>query len=155
MVTRTAPGSVSRARIVAEALTWIGTPYADLQGLKGPGGGVDCVYLLLGVAQAVGALPATYPRPVYSSQAHLHTDREHYREALEAVGCQEIPWDARQPGDIVLFRFGRVASHAAILVTPSEIVHAHSRRGVLRHPVPGSWWARLVAVYTFPRVDES
>ena len=149
------PPVVTRAAIVAEALSWVGTPYADVQGLKGPRGGVDCGYLLLKVGQAVGIFPEAYPRPVYSPQAHLHTDREHYREALEAVGCQEIPWDARQPGDIVLFRFGHVASHAAILVTATEIVHAHSRRGVLRQPVPGSWWARLVAVYTFPRVDES
>lgn len=143
---------VTREAIVAEALTWVGTPYQDLQALKGPQGGVDCVYLLLGVAQAVGALPATYPRPVYSPQWHLHQAREVYLEALEAVGCRPVAWTERQPGDMVLFRFGHTASHAAILVTPTEIVHAHSRRGVLRQPVPGSWWARLVAVYTFPGV---
>ena len=144
---------VPRAAIVAEALSWVGTPYADLQGLKGPQGGVDCVYLLLGVAQAVGALPATYPRPVYSPQWHLHHDRERYREELEALGGRAKAWTDRHPGDILLFRFGRVASHAAILVTPTEIVHAHSRRGVLRQPIPSAWWARLVAVYTFPGVE--
>lgn len=145
---------ITRAAIIAEALTWVGTPYHDLQGLKGPRGGVDCVYLLLGVAQAVGSLPATFPRPIYSPQWHLHQDGERYRETLEAVGCRATTWDARQPGDIVLFRFGRVASHAAILVTPDDIVHAQSRRGVRRQPVPGSWWARLQAVYTFPGVGD-
>lgn len=143
---------IDRQAIVDETLRWVGTPYQHVQGLKGPHGGVDCVYLLYGVAQAVGALPQTAARPVYSAQAHLHQTQEHYRTALEAVGCQPVAWSDRQPGDILLVRFGQVASHAAILVGPDEIVHAHARHGVVRQRIPGSWWARLVAIYRFPGV---
>jgi NlpC/P60 family putative phage cell wall peptidase len=146
---------VTRAAIVAEALSWVGTPYKHLQNLKGPQGGVDCAYLLYSVALAVGCLDPRIPRPVYSPQWHLHQHEERYRHALERAGCQVAAWDDRHPGDILLVRFGHVANHAAVLITREDIVHADHRRGVLHQPIPPAWGPRIMAVYRFPGVEET
>lgn len=142
-----------RAAIVAEARTWVGTPYAHIQCLKGPGGGVDCAYLLLGVALAVGCLAPTFPRPVYSPAWHLHQRQERYREALEGAGFRPSAWAARAPGDVVLFRFGLAASHAGILLPEDTLIHARVGQRVLLQPIPSPWRARIVAVYLFPGVE--
>jgi NlpC/P60 family putative phage cell wall peptidase len=139
-----------RAAICAEALTWLGTPYHDLQALKGVG--ADCARFPLAVAQAVGLIPTSYAPPVYSPSWHLHQQGELYYRYLEEAGCQEVPWEARQPGDVVLFRFGHTASHAAILLEDGDIVHALSGKGVIRHGLVGTWLALHDRVYAFPGV---
>lgn len=140
-----------REAICAEALTWIGTPYHDLQGLKGVG--TDCARFPLAVAMAVGLLPPTYRPPVYSPSWHLHQREELYYRYLEEAGCQAVAWAARQPGDLVLFRIGLTASHAAILLPGEEIVHAVVDAGVVRLPLTGAWLARHDRVYRLPGVD--
>lgn len=141
-----------RETICAEALTWLGTPYHDLQALKGPGGGVDCARFPLAVAQAVGLIPASYVPPVYSPSWHLHQRDELYYRYLEAAGCQETTWEARQPGDVLLFRVGLTASHAAILLAGGEMIHALNGRGVMRHDLVGSWLALHDRVYRMPGI---
>lgn len=140
-----------RARICAEALTWVGTPYHDLAAVKGAG--ADCARFPLAVAQAVGLLPMTYTPPVYSPTWHLHQTDELYYRYLEAAGCREVPWEQRQPGDLVLFRFGLTASHAAILLPDNQVIHAVAARGVLQHGLTGSWLALHDRVYVLPGVD--
>jgi cell wall-associated NlpC family hydrolase len=142
-----------REAICAEALTWLGTPYHDLQALKGMGGGVDCARFPLAVAQAVGLLPASYVPPTYSPSWHLHQTDELYYRYLEAAGCLEVPWEARQPGDVLLFRFGHTASHAAILLDGGDMVHALNGKGVVRHGLVGTWLALHDRVYGMPGVN--
>lgn len=141
-----------REWICAEALTWEYTPYHDLQALKGPHGGCDCARFPLAVAKTVGLIPATYKPPVYSPQWHLHQKDELYYRYLEEVGCREVPWEARQPADILLFRFGLTASHAAILLPDDEIIHAVLDKGVIRHGLVGTWLALHDRVYVLPGV---
>lgn len=139
-----------RETICAEALTWIGTPYHDLQALKGVG--ADCARFPLAVAQAVGLLPASYVAPTYSPSWHLHQQGELYYHYLEAAGCHEVSWGDRQTGDVVLFRLGLCASHAAILLPDGDIVHALSGKGVMRHGLVGTWLALHDRVYVMPGV---
>lgn len=125
-----------RAAIVAEARTWLGTPYHHLADLKGVG--ADCAMLLVRVYQAVGVVPVFDPRP-YAPEWFLHRDEERYLAGMEKYS-HRIEHGAAQPGDLLVYRFGRTASHGAIVVSDDLILHAyrphrcvelHERRALL------------------------
>jgi cell wall-associated NlpC family hydrolase len=114
----------ARQAIVKEALTWLRTPYHDNARIKGVG--VDCLFPAVVYSQLV-LLPAI-TIPFYSPQWHLHTHEELYRDAVERY-CRAVE-GTPQPGDFVLFHFGNVWSHGAIVIDWPTIIHAKSDVGV-------------------------
>lgn len=114
-----------REQIVAEAQTWLGTPYHHQGCLKNVG--VDCGMILVAVFHAVGLIPQIDPRP-YPHDWHLHRDDERYLGWLAQFGRE-----VGQPelGDVVVWRFGRTFSHGAIYVGQNQIIHAYIGRGVV------------------------
>lgn len=114
-----------RAAIVREAHSWLLTPYQNCGDIKGPGGCVDCAMLLVRIFVTVGAVPEFDPRP-YSSNWHLHQDEKRYLMGLEQYAHRV---DEGKPGDIAMYRFGRHASHGAIIVSDDAIIHAHKQVG--------------------------
>lgn len=119
-----------RAAIVAEALTWEGTPYHHEGRVKGREGGVDCGMLIYEVYRACGLIPETEIAP-YSEQFHLHRDREDYLGYLERFGA-EVNGDQARPGDAVIYKMGRCHSHAAIIIAWPKIIHATAKSGLVR-----------------------
>ena len=118
-----------RAVVVAEARSWIGTPYHNCADIKGAG--VDCGMLLVRVFVDIGLLPHFDPRP-YPLDWHLHRDAERYLGFVFDFGFGEIK--EPQPGDIMVLRYGRCYSHGGIIsrARPLSIVHAfHPARRVL------------------------
>lgn len=117
----------TRAAIVAEAMSWLGTPYHHHADIKGAG--VDCAMLLVRVYQACGLTPLDFdPRP-YSQQWHLHRSEELYLEWLQVAGA--VQTHAPQAGDVAIWRFGRTYSHAAILIDSTQVVHALQESGAV------------------------
>lgn len=114
--------AADRTAIVAEAKTWMGTPYAHRQRLKGAG--VDCAGLPLCVYAEVGIIPPTDVGE-YSAQWHLHRGREMYLEWVERF-AREIPLADAKPGDFLVFRFGRTFSHGAIVLEGARVIHAYA-----------------------------
>lgn len=118
--------SAIRDAIVAEALSWERTPYHHQARVKGVG--VDCGMLLAEVYEAVGLTdhiePGNYPH-----DWHHHQHREIYREWLEQYA---EPVETPLPGDVVLYRFGRTGSHAAIVLDWPDVIHSYIRLGVCR-----------------------
>lgn len=109
-----------RTAVCNEARTWIGTRYHHGANIKGAG--VDCAMLLCEVYRTVGIVPLSYdPRP-YPQHWFLHRGEERFMGRLFEHAEKT---DAPIPGDIVLFRFGRTASHGAILIEDECIVHAY------------------------------
>ena len=118
-----------RTRIVAEALSWLGTPYAHRQRLKGVG--ADCAQLPLAVYLACGLIDVANVG-AYATQWHLHRGEELYVSHVEALGGREIARPAAQGGDLALWRYGRTFSHGAILIGPGgRVVHAVRGLGVV------------------------
>jgi cell wall-associated NlpC family hydrolase len=139
--------AAQRATIVREARSWIGTRYENCADVKGRSGGVDCGMLLVRVFVDCGLCPPFDPRP-YPPDWHLHRSEEKYlgfvfdraREVfLTAPHPNPLPQAGEgvarsavgegssvQPGDVVVFRFGRCYSHGGIVVEtdPLAIVHA-------------------------------
>ena len=139
----------TRADICAAALTWQWTPYHHGAYLKEVG--CDCIGLLIGVAREVGILPESWRPCVYSPQWHVHRNEELLRETLHTLGAPCLPLAERLPGHILLFKFGKVCSHAAILLPEHRIIHAvRSVRRVVVTTLTGDWLLRLQAVYAFP-----
>lgn len=121
------PASISaqRAAVVAEARTWLRTPYHHAGTIKGAG--VDCAMLPLAVYRATGLLPE-FSFDDYPPDWHLHRDAERY---LEIVTCFAREVQAPiGPGDFVLFRWGRCFAHGAIIVDWPQIIHAVLHVGV-------------------------
>lgn len=123
-MTITFAGESIRARIVAEARSWAGTPYHHCARVKGVG--VDCAQLLIGVLSAVGAIPAI--NPAYPPDWHLHRGEELFLGWLQHFG-DPIAEAALLPGDVIVWRYGRCYSHGSIYVGNGEIMHSYIRVG--------------------------
>jgi cell wall-associated NlpC family hydrolase len=114
---------MTREEVLAEARSWLNTPYHHQGRIKGAG--VDCGQLLLAVYAAVGIIPDTEVGN-YSNEWHLHRDEERYLGWVEKFAHQvETP----KPGDIALFKFGRCVSHGAIVVQWPLVLHSYIRQG--------------------------
>lgn len=117
----------ARAAIVAEARTWLRTPYHHHARIKGIG--VDCAQILLAVYCDALGLVKPLDVGVYSTQWHLHRSEELYLQWLAHAGAE--PVQAPAPGDICMFRFGRTFSHSGIYVGDGLVVHAYAEWGVI------------------------
>ena len=117
---------IERQRVVAEARSWLRTPYHHNQRLKG--GGVDCANLPAAVYAAAGMIPDILPED-YSPQWHLHRDQERY---LGKVMDHAREFDGPPgPGDFVLWKVGRCWAHGAIVIEWPVIIHAVAGQGVI------------------------
>jgi cell wall-associated NlpC family hydrolase len=115
-----------RAALVAEAKSWIGTPYISNGAVKGRRGGVDCAMILLAVYQNIGLIEKDFdPRP-YPAQWHVNQNEEKYMATVLGFSYEVAGPPERLPlgGDVVLFKLGRVFCHGAIVTVWPNVVHA-------------------------------
>lgn len=137
-----------RAAIVAEARAWIGTPYLHRASCRGHGS--DCLGLVRGVWRAViGAEPQGLPP--YAPDWAEATKAEQMADAA-ARHMRAVPPESILPGDVLLFRWraGFPAKHAAILVAPERMVHAHDGAAVAEVCLAPWWRRRLAFAFAFP-----
>jgi len=101
---------MSRERVLAVARSWLGTPWHHKARVRGVG--VDCAQLLIAVYAEAGLFDAFDPGD-YPIDCMLHDSSE-----LALGWCQKFgrPTDNPQPGDAILWRFGRSYSHTGIVV---------------------------------------
>ena len=115
-----------RAAVLTEAIAWLRTPYHHMGRLKG--GGIDCLMLLAEVYEAAGVIPHL-EIPFYPPDWHLHRGAERYLDGLTQY-ASEIDGPP-EPGDAVLFRFGRCFAHGAIIIGWPRLIHAWHNTGVV------------------------
>jgi cell wall-associated NlpC family hydrolase len=108
-----------RKAILAEARSWIGTPFHSGGRLKGVG--VDCGQILLLIYEAVGLIPCHDPG-YYPADYHLHKSEEWYLALMDRF-AKRVPGPPR-PGDVALWKFGRVFSHGGVVVEWPRVIHA-------------------------------
>jgi cell wall-associated NlpC family hydrolase len=109
-----------RAAIVAEARSWLKTPYHHQGDVKHAG--VDCGMLLVRVFVDAGLCEPFDPRP-YPQDWMLHRSEERY---LGFIFDRTKEVAAPLPGDVMVFRYGRCYSHGGIVTctNPVTIIHA-------------------------------
>lgn len=138
-------------RIVAEARSWIGTPYLHQASVKGAG--TDCLGLLRGIwRELYGPEPEVVP-PYTADWAEPD-----HREVLLEAGARLLtakPRDAAVPGDVLVFRMraGSIAKHLGIQsdVGPAPgFIHAYTDHGVVESPLSLPWERRIAARFAFP-----
>ena len=143
---------VTRAQIIAEARTWAGTPFQHNQTCKGHG--CDCIGLVIGTFRALGSLPPDYYPPAYSQQWHAHKNEEVLLHNAQAMGFRITP-DAPRPGDLLVFKYGRVCSHVGIYLGDDSFVHAFfSLQRAVIQPLRGELADRLRHVMVAPWVTD-
>jgi cell wall-associated NlpC family hydrolase len=115
-------------KVIAEALTWLKTPYHRSAKIKGAG--VDCGQFLIGVYEGAGYLkPGECDPGYYPHEIHLHRTEEAYLKWILQY-CD--PVDDPQPGDIAMFKFGKSSSHSAIVIEWPLVIHSYVRLGVIK-----------------------
>lgn len=115
--------AAERAAVIAEAITWIGTPYHHMGRIRGAG--ADCLTFLAESFAGAGVIPPV-DLGYYAQHWHHHRSGEAYLAGI--IGYCAENEDAPLPADIVLWRFGRTFSHAAIVVAWPKIIHAYAGR---------------------------
>ena len=137
---------IARVAIVAEARSWLGTPYQHQASAKGAG--CDCLGLVRGVWRALyGEEPEPVP-PYAPDWAEAGGE-----ELMLAAARRRLrPSNALRPGDVLLFRMaaGAPVKHAAIASAGDRMIHAYWGRAVVESWM-GPWWrGRLAAAFAFP-----
>jgi cell wall-associated NlpC family hydrolase len=115
-----------RQCVVAEAETWLRTPYHHMGRIKG--GGTDCLMLLAEVYEAAGVI-GHVDVPFYPPDWNLHRDAERYLHGLMRY-AREIARPPRE-GDVAVFKFGRCFAHGAIVIAWPRLIHAWCDAGVI------------------------
>jgi len=143
---------MSRARIVAVARNWIGTPYVHQTAMRGAGS--DCLGLIRGVWREVyGQEPEAVP--AYSMDwSEPQGEERLWEAALRHLTPKST--DQAAAGDVLLFRMRQsaVAKHLGILSeagSAPRFIHAYSRHGVIESPLSTPWRRRVVACFEFPK----
>ncbi len=135
--------------VVAEARSWIGTPY--VAGASRRGGGCDCLGLVRGVWRTMVGPEPSYPRqptdaPV-STDVLIHGLRDHMRM---------VPADhVLHEGQNLVFdlRGATGGGHLGVLCRSGDgwtFLHSYSGRGVTESTLSDPWHGRIVARFLFP-----
>ena len=146
---------MDRAAIVAEARTWLGTPFSHQASLRGVG--TDCVGLVFGVARSLGL-----PDAARFAASARYTGYSRQPDGRTLVsGCAEfldpIPLNTVQPGDILLLHFGHDPMHLSLVTEtdPLRVIHALgvTTHNVAEHRIDATWHARIARAYRFRGID--
>lgn len=115
--------------IVEAAKKWLGTPHINDARVRGVG--VDCGMLLLGATEDAGLISRDSVEVApYSNEWHLHHSEEWFLRYVQTY-CTQVEATDMQPGDFLLYQYGRCISHAGIYMGNSTVCHAIVQQGVV------------------------
>lgn len=141
-----------RARVVDEALDWIGTPYRHQASRKGVG--CDCLGLIRGIWRHLYG-----DEPEEAGQAYS-------RDWAEAGGEDRLLLAARrhmsrhegmpEPGTVLLFRWRPqvAAKHLGVLLDAGRFIHAYEGHSVQISALVPQWRRRIAAMFDFPEPQD-
>lgn len=134
---------------MAEALSWLGTPYRHQGDRKGIG--CDCLGFIRGVWRAL------YGRELENPGSYAPDWAEAGGGELLLAGVRrnfiERPLPSVRPGDLLLFRWRPhlPARHLGILVAEDRFAHAYEgATAVTSSALVPQWRRRIAAVFSFP-----
>ena len=126
-----------RKCVLAEARSWIGTPYVHQTSCKGFG--TDCLGLVRGIWRKLyGCEPQATPD--YSPDWNEVSGEEQLLQAARQW-FEPINLPDALPGDLLLFRWkgSAVVKHVGILTDNNRFIHAYERSGVVETTLAHHW----------------
>lgn len=114
-----------REAVISEALEWTGTPYVHMGQVKGAG--CDCLTFIYCCYRNVGIVEEQ-EIPFYRPDFMMHNVEETYLLGLLEHG-HEVK--APLPGDVAIFKWGRIYAHAGIVTDWPWMLHAAPAVGVV------------------------
>lgn len=135
-------------RVVAEAMSWAGTPYRHQGSRKGVG--CDCLGLVRGVWRALYGEEPERPEPYAPDWAEAGGEDR----LLHAARWYLVETGEREPaaGNVILFRWRPLmpAKHAGIVTEPGRFIHAYEGHGVTISALVPQWRRRIAGVFAYP-----
>ena len=146
---------IDRQLIVDESRTWLGTRFHHQGRVKGTG--VDCLNLVIGVAQALDLAPDGF---VWDDYPEYHAYGRSPNGELLIEACDRfmdrITMAEALPGDVMVFRFVEEPQHFAMItqINPTYMLHSFAQmRKVVEHRCDEVWEQRRVGCYRFKKMN--
>jgi NlpC/P60 family putative phage cell wall peptidase len=147
-----------RGEVVAEARSWLGTPFAH-QG-KRKGVGIDCLGLVAQTAINCGLVPADSWQTTWAEHAgYASVPANGVLQAVCRRYMRPIELAQARPADVLLISFGAEPHHLAILAPylhgGLSMIHAYSKAkppSVVEHRFADVWRALVVEAFALPGV---
>ena len=139
------PCAVTRQMVVAEARSYLGTPFHDQARVKGVG--IDCLGLLVGIAK-------TFKFADYDTTDYHIPNPKVMKQKLDEY-LDPVPPSSIQVADVLYLRSERSPQHLAVVVEihpELRIVHAFNWPKVMKvvETNAGEYWMRrLAGAYRF------
>lgn len=116
-----------REAIIAEARTWLRTPWHHKAMVKGAG--VDCAQFLRAVyTKPPIALVPEFDPGDYPPDWMMHRSEERF---LEWVMKYAVQVERPKMGDVVMYKVGHCFAHGGIVVEWPTIIHSFRREGMV------------------------
>lgn len=137
---------MTREEIVAEARSWLGTPFIWQQSAKGRG--CDCKGLVWGVARELGLPEAA---SLYASIRGEYHTRVDSRLLLKGMAETFAPADEPRPGDVLVLRVAGRPQHLGIMTEPARFIHTYAGgpSRVVESPLTSVWRRDLHSAWTW------
>jgi len=119
--------------------SWMGTPFRHHCGVKGFG--TDCIFFVAKIFEELGVLEWRKNLILsYPPDWHLHNTKQRLLEGLmKELNVENVGFDSFLNGDIILYHFGKAASHASIFFD-DHVYQAVNNIGVIRlHYLDETW----------------
>jgi NlpC/P60 family putative phage cell wall peptidase len=135
-----------RDLIIAEARTWIGTPFHHQGRVKGAG--VDCIGLAIGVGKELGLVPTEFNYDGYRRTPYGRTLVDVMRDS----GFVDEVYEPHH-GDILVFRIDMDPQHVGFLSDCGTMIHSYAQsRKVCEARYDSVWRSRYVTAFKFKGV---
>jgi len=102
--------------IIAEAKSWLGTPYKDRHRTKGHG--VDCAGLVYMVGKNVGA--------VVDKEMEMYSPEPTENKMTNTLNCKGVKLLEMKIGCVVTIKIHKYPQHLGIIISPTQFIHANS-----------------------------
>lgn len=149
--------AISRQRVIAEARSWVGTPFQHHGRVKGVA--CDCVGLPIMVGKALGVQSRVAGADLDENKNYGPQPKG--REVLEAAKKHLIakPIAHLKPGDVLVLRMPTSPCHTAIVGEWNglpTLIHAYNRirDKVIEHHLDTYWRKYIAACFEFPGVED-
>ena len=137
---------ITSQQIVDEARRCIGTPWHHAGRLRGVG--LDCAGLLVVVMAELGI--AIIDDTMYTTGDEFNRMSGHMDVYADRLPIDEPP----RPGDVLLFRKGRMLNHCSIFTENHTHIHVFRPLGCVEQLYDEDWAARLVVRYRYKGISE-